>query len=290
MQYTSNSDASDQSRPRLDSAALDLRPSANIRRLSAGDKAHYQRFGYLKNLPVFDDDSVQKLQSLFYDMAALLPEGVDINKVNMWHKAHTAAQQLIHTSTILDYVEDLIGENFFLWGNQFFVKYPNDGSVVPFHQDAQYWPLTPMRTVTAWLAIFDADEANSAMQIVRGSHNQGIFQHHVNDDPGYVLEHEVSDDQIEADDIVTLDLKAGQISLHDDRLLHGSKANVSDRIRCGMTFRFSPTEVKCDLSVWPTFETYLVRGVDEYQHNPVGKVPKGQVAPVVKFQHSSEFV
>lgn len=268
---------------------LALTPSADVRRLDQAEIDHYHEWGYLKNLPVFDEPSVERLQSLFYEMAALLPDGVDINKVNMWHKAHTAAHQLIHTSAILDYVEDLIGENFFLWGNQFFVKYPGDGSVVPFHQDAQYWPLKPMRTVSAWLAIFDADEANSAMQIVRGSHRQGRFDHSVNDDPDYVLQYEVDDAQISRQDIVTLDLKAGQISLHDDGLLHGSPANLSDRVRCGMTFRFCPTEVKCDLSTWPTFESYLVRGVDEFQHNPVGKAPTGQGAPVRKFQHSSEF-
>lgn len=268
---------------------LQLNPSADVRRLSQSEIDHYHKWGYLKNLPVFDDESVGRLQSVFHEMAALVQEDVDISKINMWHKAHICAYELIHTGPILDYVEDLIGENFFLWGNQFFVKYPGDGSVVPFHQDSQYWPLKPMRTISAWLAIFDADEANGAMQIVRGSHKQGRYKHHVNDDPSYVLEYEVDDEQIVSEDIVTLDLKAGQISLHDDGLLHGSKVNESDRVRCGMTFRFCPTEVKCDLSVWPTFESYLVRGVDKYQHNPVGKAPTAKGAPNKKFQHSSEF-
>jgi hypothetical protein len=31
--------------------------------------------------------------------------------------------------------------------------------------------------------------------------------------------------------------------------------------------------VKCDLSVNPHFKAYLCRGVDEYNHNPVGTVP-----------------
>ena len=29
-------------------------------------------------------------------------------------------------------------------------------------QDAQYWPLTPARTVSVWLAFWDSDEANGA--------------------------------------------------------------------------------------------------------------------------------
>ena len=53
--------------------------------------------------------------------------------------------------------------------------------------------------------------------------------------------------------------------------------------------RFSPTDVKCDLSVWPTFESYLVRGVDEYNYNPVGKVPGGNGHPIRQGQGSWEF-
>jgi hypothetical protein len=47
--------------------------------------------------------------------------------------------------------------------------------------------------------------------------------------------------------------------------------------------------VKCDLSVWPTFETYMARGTDRFQHNPVGVIPTGEGYPLRKFQHSSEF-
>ena len=36
-------------------------------------------------------------------------------------------------------------------------------------------------------------------------------------------------------------LEAGQISLHDVYLLHGSQANRSPRPRRGMTLRFMPT-------------------------------------------------
>jgi len=72
---------------------------------------------------------------------------------------------------------------------------------------------------------------------------------------------------------VSLNLKAGQISIHDDKIVHGSPANRSNRRRAGLTIRYSSTIVKCDLSVNPHFKTYLCRGVDAYQHNPVGSVP-----------------
>lgn len=263
--------------------------SPEARRLTAAETAQFTRDGYVKNLPVFGPAGVAAVQQLFHHLAARLPEDVDINRVNMWHKASRRFHDLCRTPAILDYVEDLIGPDFFQWGGQFFVKYPGDGSEVPWHQDAQYWPLTPHRTVTVWLAVFDTDAANAAMQIVRGSHATGTLRHHTNDAPNLVLDQEVDADLIDTDNIVTMDLAAGEISLHDDGLLHGSGANNSDRIRAGITMRFCPTEVVCDRDVWPTFEAYMARGVDHFGHNPAGPVPAGEAFPVRKFQHSSDF-
>lgn len=169
------------------------------------------------------------------------------------------------------------------------MKYPRDGSIVPWHQDAQYWPLSPRRTVTVWLAVYDADAENAAMQVVAGSHRAGDFTHRRNEDPNYVLEQEVDAASIRQQDVVTLNLRAGEISLHDDGLLHGSGPNNSDRVRCGLTMRFSPTTVKADLAVWPTFEAYMARGTDTLHLNPTGPVPTGEKFPTRKFQHSREF-
>ena len=127
------------------------------------------------------------------------------------------------------------------------------------------------------------------MQIIPGSHRTGTVHHERNPASHLVLDQEIPDDLIEHDKVVTLDLKAGEMSLHDDALLHGSQANTSSRRRAGLTMRFCPTDVKCDLAVWPTFESYPARGVDRFNLNPVGAVPAGEGFPVRKFQHSSEF-
>ena len=86
-----------------------------------------------------------------------------------------------------------------------------------------------------------------------------------------------------------MNLKAGEISLHDDGLLHGSEANHSNRRRCGITMRFAPVNVKADLSIWPHFETQLARGVDDFKQNPIAERPRGEGTPIKKFQYSSEF-
>ena len=142
-----------------------------------------------------------------------------------------------------------------------------------------------------WLAVYDTDIENGAMKVVSGSHKKGAggFSHHTNHSKDYVLDQEVSSDQIEKEKIVYMDLKAGEISLHNDALLHGSDPNKSDRRRCGITMRFSPTNVKGDLKEWPFFETQLARGVDDLKLNPVAQEPRGEATPLKRFGFSHDF-
>ena len=47
--------------------------------------------------------------------------------------------------------------------------------------------------------------------------------------------------------------------------------------------RYSPVDVKADLLVWLHFETQLVIGKDEFQHNPIPQIPKGEATPIKNF-------
>ena len=263
--------------------------STIARRLTAEEKKQYAERGYLTPLPVFDAATVEVLQHRFDELLSLLPEETDINLINNWHKANRWVYDLCQTPAILDYVEDILGPDFFQWGGQFFCKLPGITSEVPWHQDAQYWPLTPHDTVTVWLAFYDSNDENGAMRVVAGSHLSGMQTHDTVDRPENVLNQSIDERSFDAGDVVTIDLKAGEMSLHDDRLIHGSNASRSGERRVGLTMRFSPTRVKCDLSVWPTFEAYQVRGEDTFKQNPVGKIPGGDGFPVRRFQSSGDF-
>ena len=263
--------------------------SAAARRLTPAEIEEFERAGYLPALPVFDAAAVPTLQKRLHELEAQMPEGVPISSVNMWHKANRWAYDLARTPAILDYVEDLIGPDFFQWGGGFFVKYPGEGNFVPWHQDSQYWPLSPRKTITASLAFYDGTAQNGAMQVLRGSHRQGKIPHHDVSGSDYMLGQEIDADRIDPEQAVALELKAGEISLHDEALAHGSGPNRGDTPRAVLTMRFSPTEVKADLGVWPTFESSMARGVDRHRHNPEAKIPAGDACPARSFQLSTEF-
>ena len=96
------------------------------RRLTEAEKEQFQNWGYVKNLPVFDDSEIPILLKGFEDMLALLPSHIHISRVNNWHKANRWVYELSQTKAILDYVEDLIGPNILQWGAHCFAKFPGD--------------------------------------------------------------------------------------------------------------------------------------------------------------------
>ena len=263
--------------------------SKNSRKLNYLEKQQFEEQGYVKNLPVFSKYGVKKIQQIFKSLSERLPANVDINKTNMWNKASKSFYEICINKAILDYVEDVLGNNFFLWGGMFFYKKEKSKSVVPWHQDAQYWPLQPSKSVTVWLAVYDTDKENAAMKIIPGSHKGKYYPHKINKNKNYLLAEEVTKEHIDENSKVYMELKAGEISLHSDALLHGSDENNSLRPRCGIVLRYSPTDVKADLSKWPFFSVQHVRGLDEFQNNPIAPVPRGEATPVRPMQFHTEF-
>jgi len=247
------------------------------KRLTELQRQFYRKNGYMIGLPpVFTSDQVRGLNRGLDELMKLLKPGEDAKEIREWHESSRFLYDICMNSTILDYVEDILGPNFYLWGSNFFIKPARSNTTVGWHQDTYYWPLEPKISATVWVAFEDVDKQNAAMQVIPGSHVAGLLKHSRSSDTDSVLTLECERGQFREDAAVSLTLRAGEVSIHDDKLVHGSPANHSDRRRAGLTIRYSSTEVRCDLSVNPHFTTYLCRGVDEFKHNPVGTVPVQQ--------------
>ena len=68
-----------------------------------------------------------------------------------------------------------------------------------------------------------------------------LKKHEVNDAPGLSLNRELVASEFDESKAVDIILKAGQMSIHDAFLLHGSEPNRSSRPRRGITMRYMPT-------------------------------------------------
>lgn len=243
--------------------------------LTEAQKKFYHENGYLLGLPpIYTREEMAAINAELPNLLALLEPGETTKDIREWHETSTYLYEICMNPKILDLVEGVLGPNFYCWASNFFIKEPLSMSTVGWHQDAYYWPMTPNNSVTVWLAFDDVDAENGGMKLIPGSHKGGIITHRKSEQTDSVLTLELEDgSDFSADSAVQFSMKAGECSLHDDRAIHGSMANPSDRRRAGLTIRYSGTNVKNDLSVNPNFKAYLCRGVDEFKHNPVGVPP-----------------
>lgn len=178
-------------------------------------------------------------------------------------KVHTAfmwLMEIAHHPRILDAVEDLIGPDILLYLSTFWFKEAHDPSYVSWHQDSAYYGLDPHDVITLWLGFSDATTANGCMRVLPRTHGQQ-FVHTETYAADNLLARGQSIEGIDDANAVAMELKAGQFSMHHERLVHGSAPNTSDRRRLGMSFTFLPTRVRCDLEGRTAM---LMRGVDEY--------------------------
>ena len=247
--------------------------------LTPAQLRQFDELGYIFPLHVFTPAEAAANRAYFDElMDRAAAAGWDAYSINGWQRHCAGMWDLCAEPRILDYVQDLLGQDLVCWGAHFFCKQPGDERRVSWHQDASYWPLTPSRTVTVWLAIDDADEENGAMTVVPGSHLHGQIPFERSEaGERNVLNQTVVDPRRYGGDPVSFVMKAGQISLHTDLLLHGSNPNLSDRRRCGLTMRFVPPEVRAHKG-WNR-GAIICRGADpggHWHHHPR---PEGEVIP-----------
>lgn len=213
-------------------------------RLSPADIEAWNRDGYLGPLDVHEQGEIAEIRRYFDGLLAdALAAGADSYSISSAHLKHGRVWDLLTDQRIVGYVRDLLGDDVIGWGAHFFCKLPGDGKRVDWHQDCSYWPLTPSKSVTVWLAIDDADQSNGCMEVYCGSHLHGLIDFDISD-PGSanVLDQSVAQPERYGRHRCT-PLRAGQISIHSDLLVHGSSPNDSNRRRCGLTLRYCPADV-----------------------------------------------
>ena len=131
--------------------------------LTQGQIAQYHEDGYI--VPDFQMPP-EVLESIKARHAALLaghPEFRDYCPALFDHDIGFADYGA--NREILDMVEQLIGGDIALWNMSFFAKPAGNGKRTPWHQDGEYWPIRPLATCTAWLAVDDSTVENGCLRV-----------------------------------------------------------------------------------------------------------------------------
>ena len=167
---------------------------------------------------------------------------------------------LLKQREILDIVEQIIGQDIALFGAHYIAKKPFNGKPVGWHQDGSYWSLEPMDVVSVWLAGTRSIKENACMRVIPGTQNKRLLDPSEMmgvDTEEYVLDLAIHPDEIDESKAVDIELNAGDISIHNPFIIHGSNANVSNQWRVGLTLRYIPTSTYVNREGW---ECILLRG------------------------------
>lgn len=105
------------------------------------------------------------------------PDGNSIRRMYEPCAYYPAFQEYSESPEILDAVEQLIGPDLLLHYSKLNMKPAERGSVVEWHQDIAYYPLTNHDSLAVLLYLDDADEENGCLRVIPGQHRAELMDH-----------------------------------------------------------------------------------------------------------------
>jgi phytanoyl-CoA hydroxylase len=225
----------------------------------------YHEQGYLGVEGVLSHDEVLALRRVtdeFVELSRMVKEHTEVFDLEPGHTSenpklrrlkspigqHKVYDSMMRHEKILNIVSQLIGYGLRCNGNKLNMKQPGYGSPVEWHQDWSFYPHTNDDLLAVGVAIDDMTEENGPLLVIPGSHKGPIYDHHLD---GHFCG-AVTDPAFSDKAAVPVMVKAGGITIHHVRMLHGSVANTSKHPRRLLLFQY------CALDAWP------LMGVKDY--------------------------
>lgn len=215
--------------------------------VSADEVRSFQRDGYVHLKGVMSDDEMNAIEAVyeqflrgeievegkdFNDMTTgehgTDPKGYAVVNVMLPRRYHPEWQDNTFERRARSIAEQLCGEGMTIDFDQLLAKSPGrPDAVFHWHQDQAYWIDTDdRRTATCWLAVDDSTVENGCMQFLPGSHMEPVRAHrplHGDRSASHTL---VTD--LRPDDVMKpVEIRRGDITVHNEGVLHGSGGNFS---------------------------------------------------------------
>lgn len=215
--------------------------------LSNAEMAQYKDQGYLLVENAVSGEQLQALRAVTnrlidasrgvtasderYDLeAGHSAEAPRLTRIKLPHRQDPVYWEVLVGSRIREVLTDLLGPNVALNTAKLNIKAPGGGMAVEWHQDWAFYPHTNDDLLAVGLMLDDVDEDNGPLQVIPGSHKGPVLAH-TNGEGVFCGAVDPKDPDFRSADAVTLTGKAGSITVHHVRLLHGSAPNRSDKPR-----------------------------------------------------------
>ena len=215
----------------------------NNTKITPAQKAQYNEDGYLVLKNFFDEDEVQKLYAYATHDDALLKNAWDFNdqsgkstRLTLWFTpGDDMFGLMVRSEAMVNAVSSLLdGDKVCHFHSKLMQKEPKVGGAWEWHQDYGYWYkngfLYPEALISVMTALTEATKQNGCLQVLKGSHKMGRFEHN------FVGEQQGADmpfveEALKVCERVYVELQAGDVLFFHSNILHMSEANLSDKPR-----------------------------------------------------------
>jgi ectoine hydroxylase-related dioxygenase (phytanoyl-CoA dioxygenase family) len=214
--------------------------------LSSEQIAFYRENGYLIVEDAIDPEPLAAMQQVtqdFIERSRQVSESDDVfdldeghsadnprlTRIKLPHIRHAIFDEVMRSERLMSILKPVLGPDIRLHTSKLNTKAPGGGAAVEWHQDWAFYPHTNDDMLAVGIMLEDVDEANGPLMVIPGSHRGPVLSHF----SGGVFCGAVDPDDPDFDlsKAVTLTGRAGSLSLHHVRILHGSAPNRSDRPR-----------------------------------------------------------
>jgi phytanoyl-CoA hydroxylase len=170
-------------------------------------------------------------------------ENPRVRRIKAAHLHDPAYAELTRHPKIIAVLQDLWGPDIRFDTAKLNMKCAGFGAPVEWHQDWAFYPHTNDNLAAVGVMFDDMAMENGPLMIVPGSHRGPTFDHHA--DGVFCGAMDPSRHDVDYAKAIPLTGRAGSITVHHVRAVHGSAPNVSDRDRRLLLFQFRSADA------WP---------------------------------------
>ena len=155
-----------------------------------------------------------------------------LRRLNSPVDQHPTYWAFASSSEIVDLAEAILGPDIKFHHSKLNFKYPQGGEEVKWHQDIQFWPHTNYDLITIGVYLEDVEEGQGEMGFIPKSQASDLFdQYDETGDRwlGYIKDQDLVN--VDTQNAVFPTGKAGTITIHNCRMIHGSNPNYSTKWR-----------------------------------------------------------
>src|SRR5882757_3945025 len=246
--------------------------------ISDRDIAFYREHGYIIAPDVLDTQTLSAARQVIaefiegargvtghteiYDLEpSHRPDAPRVRRIKTPHLHHELFRRIMRTPQMIEILKQLLGPSVRLHGSKLNMKAPHYGSPVEWHQDWAFYPHTNDDVLAVGMMLDDCALENGPLMVMPGTHKGPVYDHHAD---GYfcgAMDPTACD--LDFSQAVPLTGRAGTMSFHHVRLVHGSAQNVSALSRQLLLYEFSAADafpIARPVTDLPAYDANLVAG------------------------------